>query len=87
MGPGDTGFVHNILYDDSGHMAYHSAVHDSFGYLLTNHKTGPGYDYLKGSTFFSTDNCLAGQIPGIAFWKKAVADIKKKRTTDEFWRI
>ena len=67
-------------------MAYHSAVHDAFGYLITKHKVGPGYDYLNGSTFFDTSNCLSGQTPGIAFWKKTIKDIETKNKVLDVWK-
>lgn len=86
MGPGDTGFIHNVLFDDRGYMAFHSAVHDAFGYLKTAHGKGPGYDYLSGSTFFDTNNCMAGQLPGIAFWKNVVQEIDTKKKVLEHWR-
>ena len=42
MGPGDSVFMHEVLFDDNGNMAYHSAVHDAFGYLFNKHGVGPG---------------------------------------------
>ncbi|XP_066919944.1 uncharacterized protein [Clytia hemisphaerica] len=69
VGPGDSGWVHNLLYDDRGFMAYHSAVHDAFGYLIIFHRKGPGYDYLKRSVL-SKFNPFSGQYDGIQFWKK-----------------
>lgn len=75
VGPGDTGWMHNILFDDNGHMAYHSAVHDAFGYLLNFHKTGPGYNYMKYS-LLSTDNPMSGQYSGIEFWKKVMHEVE-----------
>jgi len=77
VGPGDTGWIHNILFDDTGYMAYHSAVHDGFGYLKTNHNVGPGYDYL-GKHYIDASNCMAGQISGINFWREVVDDVEKK---------
>ncbi|XP_057295352.1 uncharacterized protein LOC130623840 [Hydractinia symbiolongicarpus] len=75
VGPGDTGWFHNILFDDTGYMAYHSAVHDGFGYLVSFHKVGPGYDYLYAHILDKT-NCMAGQISGISFWKETIEDIQ-----------
>jgi len=77
VGPGDTGWIHNVLFDDCGCMAYHSAVHDGFGYLKTWHDVGPGYDYL-GQHWLSASNCMAGQITGISFWKEVLSDVEKK---------
>lgn len=77
VGPGDSGWVHNMLYDDRGYMAYHSAVHDAFGYLLTFHGIGPGYDYLKKSVL-SKYNPISGQLDGINFWKKLLVNSKVK---------
>ena len=69
--------MHNLLYDDRGFMAYHSAVHDAFGYLLTFHEIGPGYDYLKKSVL-SKYNPISGQYDGISFWKKLLINSKIK---------
>ena len=77
VGPGDSGWVHNLLYDDRGYMAYHAAVHDAFGYLITFHEKGPGYDYLKKSVL-SKYNPLSGQYDGITFWKKLLLGRKMK---------
>ena len=77
VGPGDSGWFHNLLYDNSGEWAHHSAVHDAFGYLLNFHALGPGYNYMYKS-FFDTDNPLAGQISGIDFWKKYVGEVEAK---------
>lgn len=77
MGPGDSGWMHTILYDDRGFMAYHSAVHDAFGYLLRFHEIGPGYDYLKKSVL-SKYNPMSGQYDGISFWKKLLINSKIK---------
>ncbi|XP_066912933.1 uncharacterized protein [Clytia hemisphaerica] len=73
VGPGDSGWVHSLLYDDRGFMAYHAAVHDAFGYLITFHKKGPGYDYLKKSVL-SKYNPFSGQYDGISFWKKVLGE-------------
>lgn len=85
VGPGDTGFMHNILFDDRGHMAYHSAVHDAFGYLFNNHSTGPGYDYLNGS-ILGKGNPMAGQLDGISFWSHVIRDIETKHKVIEHFR-
>lgn len=77
VGPGDTGWFHRLLYDETGYMAYHSAVHDGFGYLETFHKIGPGYDYL-GAHWLSKTNSMAGQITGISFWKDIIEEVEKK---------
>ena len=77
VGPGDSGWFHNLLYDNSGEWAHHSAVHDGFGYLLNFHEIGPGYNYMYKS-FFDKDNPLAGQISGIDFWKKYVKEVEMK---------
>eukprot|EP00794_Sanderia_malayensis_P020205 gene20205-22181_t len=68
-GPGDSGLVHKILFDDTGPMAYHSAVHDAFGYLITFHNSGPGYDYLGAWSLFESHTPMAGQLSGLKFWK------------------
>ena len=77
VGPGDSGWVHSLLYDNCGAWAHHSAVHDAFGYLFTFHETGPGYNYMYKS-LLNKDNPLAGQISGIDFWKKYVKTIKNQ---------
>jgi len=77
VGPGDSGWLHNILYDNSGEWAHHSAVHDAFGYLINFHEIGPGYNYMYRS-FFDKDNPMAGQISGIEFWKKYVKEVELK---------
>ncbi|XP_066936407.1 uncharacterized protein [Clytia hemisphaerica] len=69
-GPGDSVLLHSILFDHSGPIAYHSAVHDAFGYLKNYHNTGPGYNYLSTCSMFATENPAAGQISGINFWNK-----------------
>ena len=77
--------MHNILFDDRGHMAYHSAVHDAFGYLFNNHSTGPGYDYLNGS-ILGKGNPMAGQLDGISFWSHVIRDIETKHKVIEHFR-
>ena len=70
-GPGDSGLVHDMLFDDDGPLAYHSAAHDAFGYLITYHKVGPGYNYLGASgEVLNPSRCMSGQISGIYFWKE-----------------
>ena len=89
VGPGDSGWIHDLLFDDRGHMAYHSAVHDAFGYLKVTHDVGPGYNYLNKSSYFHTDdteNCMAGQVPGISFWKKVIDEIQLKQKVLEHLR-
>ena len=61
-----------------GFMAHHTAVHDGFGYLITHHGVGPGYDYLKNSRL-SLKNPLAGQLSGCHFWKEVIADTEAKQ--------
>ena len=90
VGPGDTGWFHDMLFDDRGHMAFHSAVHDGFGYLKLNHDVGPGYNYLRRSSILHSDdphNPMAGQLPGIAFWKKVINEIQLKQKVLEHWRL
>ena len=78
-GPGDDSMIHEILFDESGPVAYHSAVHDGFGYLKRHHNIGPGYKYLGAFSVFSADNPLSEQISGLEFWGKLLTgDIKKK---------
>lgn len=70
-GPGDSGLVHDILFDEDGPLAYHSAAHDAFGYLITHHKVGPGYNYLGASgEVLNPSRCMSGQISGLYFWKE-----------------
>ena len=83
VGPGDTTWFHNTLFDDYGHMAYHSAVHDGFGYLKTAHETGPGYDYLDEG-WLSDGNPMAGQICGISFWKDYLKEICPEQHLEKF---
>lgn len=80
VGPGDSGWIHDALFDDVGHMAYHGAVHDAFGYLITWHNIGPGYDYRIGMKKVS-ENCMSGQATGIHFWRHImdVMDTKEKK--------
>ena len=78
-GPGDSCIFHHFLYDHGGKYAYHSAVHDAFGYLLDQHNVGPGYNYLNLEPL-KTTNKLAGQLSGVYFFKKA---LKKMNSTTE----
>lgn len=73
VGPGDTGLIHKALFDQTGHMAYHSAAHDGFGYLYITHSVGPGYDYLDREVL-DNGNCMAGQFTGIEFWVKVLKE-------------
>ncbi len=63
-----------MLFDDTGPMAYRSAVHDAFGYLITFHNTGPGYDYLGAWSLFESKTPLSGQLSGLKFWKNVLKD-------------
>ena len=76
-GPGDDSFLHWLLFDNSGKVAYHSAVHDAFGYLINYHKTGPGYKYLDAASMFKRDNPLSEQAAGIRFWGKVLKHNKE----------
>jgi len=69
VGPGDSGIVHEMLYDHDGPLSYHAASHDAFGYLISYHVIGPGYDYLNCGSIFHSSQCMSGQISGIVFWK------------------
>ncbi|XP_066911020.1 uncharacterized protein [Clytia hemisphaerica] len=82
VGPGDTGWIHNKLFDDLGPFAYHSAVHDAFGYLKINHDTGPGYSYLNGRKN-GDSNPLRGQVTGLKFWKDVVKRLKPEEAPEE----
>ena len=73
-GPGDSGLVHKMLFDEDGPVAYHSAVHDGFGYLMTFHSQGPGYDYLGAWTLFGAKTSMSGQISGIKFWRETLKE-------------
>lgn len=83
VGPGDTGWFHDTLFDDLGEMAYHSAVHDGFGYLKTNHDTGPGYNYLDLDLLADT-NPLAGQVSGIEFWRWTLGEYDPANNLNKF---
>lgn len=49
-------------------IGYHGTVHDAAGYLYNHHgQIGPGYDYM-GRDILATNNPLAGQVGGIAWW-------------------
>ena len=54
-------------------MAFHSAVHDAFGYLLNFHQTGPGYKYLSGYSIFDAKEPLSEQFSGIEFWSELLS--------------
>ncbi|XP_004205568.3 uncharacterized protein LOC101239809 isoform X2 [Hydra vulgaris] len=72
VGPGDTGLMHNFLFDYNGPWANHAAVHDAFGYLKTFHNIGPGYNYLGGISAVKTGKCMAGQTSGLLFWNRII---------------
>ena len=65
-----------MLFDDTGPMAYHSAVHDAFGYLITYHNIGPGYDYLGAWSLFESHMPLSGQLSGLKFWNNILKEEK-----------
>ena len=46
----------------------HATVHDAYGYLLTCHNVGPGYQYVDGWSVFDSTNPLGGQLGGLWFW-------------------
>ncbi|XP_057290028.1 uncharacterized protein LOC130612692 [Hydractinia symbiolongicarpus] len=75
VGPGNS-FLHQLFFDCDGTFAYHSAVHDGFGYLKLYHDIGPGYDYLS-KNWLCDNNMMAGQISGICFWSKFIKEHKK----------
>ncbi len=77
-GPGDSYIIHEALFDEDGPIAYHSAAHGAFGYLLTHHNTGPGYKYLEAFLTFDRYDPLAG----VVFWMKLLQNpIIRKKTT------
>ena len=45
----------------------HASVHDAYGYLLSFHDVGPGYNY-RGWRWLADSNPLAGQISGLWYW-------------------
>jgi len=68
-----------MLFDDDGPLAYHSAAHDAFGYLITYHNIGPGYNYLGADCeVLKASRCMSGQISGLYFWK----DVLKTEKTE-----
>ena len=71
-GPGDSSMLHWMLFDNSGKIAYHSAVYDAFGYLKNYHHSGPGYKYLDAASMFKRDSPLSEQAAGIRFWGKTL---------------
>jgi len=75
VGPGDTGWMHDAFFDELGPFAYHSAVHDGFGYLKTNHNSGPGYAYLNEG-IFGDWSPFGGQYFGLKFWKQTLEKAK-----------
>ncbi|XP_065670455.1 uncharacterized protein LOC101239809 isoform X5 [Hydra vulgaris] len=82
VGPGDTGLMHDILFDDDGPWANHAAVHDAFGYLKTFHNIGPGYNYLGGISAVETGRCMAGQTSGLLFWNHIISQHKVNQKAD-----
>lgn len=104
VGPGNwliEGKVKAGHLDPDNPVALHGTVHDAAGYLGTFHGEGPGYNYrdsqfevvLKQAIeqFTEVDDCLSGQLSGIAFWvgevgqdyveremNDALADLDKK---------
>ncbi len=73
--------MHDEFFDNSGKIAYHSAVHDAFGYLINSHDTGPGYKYLGAFSVFDTKNPLSEQVAGITFWKKTL-EVRNDNNTE-----
>ncbi|XP_065673450.1 uncharacterized protein LOC101236484 isoform X1 [Hydra vulgaris] len=78
VGPGDSGIVHELLFDDDGPMAYHSAVHDAFGYLISYHKIGPGYNYTCSGAILESSSCVSGQFSGLNYWRDVLKKEKDK---------
>ena len=86
-GPGDAGLFHQVMFDGNGPCAYHSAVHDAFGYLITDHDVGPGYDYMQNS-HFKKSRPISGQIGGLKFWSKLLENEElKPAVTDLTTRV
>lgn len=77
VGPGNSA----LQLDPDNPVSLHGTVHDAAGYLLNYHQDGPGYNYRESSLeILSSDNPLAGQHSGIAFW----VDVKtREAVTDE----
>ena len=67
-----------MFFDNSGPMAYHTMVHDGFGYLYQHHDIGPGYNYLGKCSFFCTYSPLSGHIGGGYFWKDILRNKENK---------
>ena len=85
-GPGDSGWEHSILFDNNGPIAFHSAAHDAFGYLLNFHNTGPGYKYLGGYSVYGASEPLSDQVSGIEFWSDLLGRHKpKNRSRHIYW--
>ena len=74
--------MHDTLFDDMGPFAYHSAVHDGFGYLKTNHETGPGYAYLNKG-LFGDWSPFGGQLYGIKYWEEMCKKYRPDKATLE----
>lgn len=81
IGRGDTPWFHK-LFCKKEYLAYHAAVHDAFGYLITYHDKGPGYNYIKSKwTLFNTVSPHSCQFAGFGFWKRLM---QKPDEVDEF---
>ena len=71
IGKGDTPWFHNMFFKEEYPLAYHAAVHDAFGYLITYHDKGPGYNYIKSKwTLFNSSSPMSCQVAGYRFWKR-----------------
>ena len=79
-GPGDSDIIHDLLFDENGPLAFHSAVHDAFGYLLNYHQTGPGYKYLGAFSIFEAHEPLSDQVSGIEFWNELLRKNKPRKS-------
>ncbi|XP_032237856.2 uncharacterized protein LOC116618386 [Nematostella vectensis] len=78
IGRGDSEKLHKLLYKDEESVAYHSAVHDAFGYLYQYHGLGPGYDYLRSKwTLFKRESPLSGHTSGLKYWKRVLRDARE----------
>ncbi|XP_066928844.1 uncharacterized protein [Clytia hemisphaerica] len=84
VGPGDLKWMHDSLFDDLGPFAYHSAVHDAFGYLKTNHNSGPGYCYLNKG-IFGDWSPFGGQLFGLRYWNGLLGEAQPEEAkADQF---
>lgn len=71
VGPGNkfAGPIDAFHLSADNPIALHGTVHDAAGYMLNYHEEGPGYNYRDSWVEpFGTNNPLAGQISGIAYW-------------------